>query len=99
MSRFAGAPDLVHAIKRTRRTPIRGGLLADTPRHHVAGAFTFIKCACAPIQGRRGLRSDDMLTTDAAISVVTGALMQAGAENVGGVLVLARVVQENDIPI
>lgn len=98
LSRRTGAPMVVDALKRTRRTPTQGGLSARARRRNVAGAFALRPNRAGHIQGKRVLLIDDVLTTGATLGACTHALRWAGARQVD-VLVLARVVRETDVTI
>lgn len=85
------APDL---LVRVRATASQGGL--DRRRRHsnVRGAFRLRR----PVEGRRVLLVDDVLTTGATAAAATRVLLAGGAAAVD-VLTLARVATPGQIPI
>ncbi len=86
VARRTGIP-VVPAARRRRATGTQAGLSRAQRRSNVAGAFS-VKGG-APVQGRRLLLVDDVLTTGATASACASALKRAGAAYVA-VLALAR---------
>lgn len=88
----------IDALKRLRHTSSQGGLNARARRRNVSGAFRLRKRWAERFNGANVLLVDDVLTTGATLRACTIALKQAGAARVD-VLVLSRVVREEDVTI
>lgn len=98
LSRASGVKLSVDALKRTRATPIQGGLSAEGRRRNVQGAFTVRPSRVTQVKGRRVVLVDDVLTTGATAEACTRALRRAGAACVD-VVTLARVAGPRSVPI
>lgn len=98
LSRASGVKLSVDALKRTRATPIQGGLSAEGRRRNVQGAFTVRPSRVTQVKGRRVVLVDDVLTTGATAEACTRALRRAGATCVD-VVTLARVAGPRSVPI
>lgn len=97
LSRRTGAPMVVDALKRTRRTPTQGGLSARARRRNVAGAFALRPNPAGHIQGKRVLLIDD--GCDPRGVHACPEVGRVAASGQVDVLVLARVVRETDVTI
>ena len=86
-ARRCGLP-LVKAVRRVRPTAPQAGLSNARRRENVAGAFR--ARAGRPLEGKRVLLVDDVMTTGATASACALALKRAGARRVT-LLTLARV--------
>lgn len=86
ISRRSAIP-LVKAVKRIKATQVQAGLSGPRRRKNVLGAFAVTKPS--PIQGKRILLVDDVMTTGSTASACAAALKSAGAAHVA-VLALAR---------
>ena len=98
VARNSDVPLCVDAMKRIRATPSQAGLAARARKRNVAGAFKVRKSRRKRVEDKRVILIDDVLTTGATLTACTRALKQAGAARVD-VLVLARVVREEDVTI
>lgn len=98
VSRASGVKLSVDALKRTKATPIQGGLSAEGRRRNVQGAFKVRSSREKLIRGRKILLIDDVLTTGATAEACTRALRRAGAACVD-VVTLARVAGPRTVPI
>lgn len=98
LGRSSGVHLSVDALKRTRATPIQGGLSADGRRRNVQGAFKVRSGRQRLITGKRILLVDDVFTTGATTEACARALKKAGAACVD-VLTLTRVAGPRDVPI
>lgn len=98
LARKSGARLSVDALKRTRATPIQGGLSADGRRRNVQGAFRVRASRKGVIAGKRVLLVDDVMTTGATAEACALALKRAGAACVD-VITLARVAGPRTVPI
>lgn len=98
LARRTGARLSVDALKRTRATPIQGGLSADGRRRNVQGAFRVRTSRAKLIAGKRVLLVDDVMTTGATAEACALALKRAGAACVD-VITLARVAGPRTVPI
>ncbi len=88
LARLGNRPCWPDALIRTRATPQQGAFGWRGRRRNVAGAFQ--ARPGLPIEGRRVLLVDDVMTTGATLSACALALYDEGAAAVD-VLVLARV--------
>jgi len=84
MSRDTGIPMRDDCLSRTRATPAQSRANAHDRRRNVAGAFR-----AKPMEGRRVLVVDDVVTTGSTLEAVAHACRLAGAETVGGFAVAA----------
>lgn len=98
VSRASGVPARMDVLRRTRPTPSQAGLAARARRRNVEGAFGVRSSRSKLVDGRRIILVDDVLTTGATLTACTRALHKAGAASVD-VLVLARVVRDEDVTI
>lgn len=98
LSRRSGIPLGVDVLKRTKSTPIQGGLSAEGRRRNVQGAFKVRPGRMTKVKGQKILLVDDVLTTGATAEACSRALKQAKAECVE-VLTLARVAGPRRVPI
>jgi ComF family protein len=98
LSRRSGIPLGVDVLKRTRSTPIQGGLSADGRRRNVQGAFKVRRSRTAQVKDQRILLVDDVLTTGATAEACSLTLKRAKAACVE-VLTLARVAGPRSVPI
>lgn len=98
LSRAGGVPLGVDVLKRTRATPIQGGLSADGRRRNVQGAFQLRTGRAGKVKDQKILLVDDVLTTGATAEACSRALKRAGAVCVD-VLTLARVAAPRSVPI
>ena len=98
LSRRSGVALSVDTLKRTKSTPIQGGLSADGRRRNVQGAFRVRKSGEPRVKDKKILLVDDVLTTGATAEACSRALKRAGASCVD-VLTLARVAAPRGIPI
>lgn len=98
LARLTGARLGVDVLKRTRSTPIQGGLSVDGRRRNVQGAFRVRKSREGLVKGRKILLVDDVLTTGATAEACARALRRAGASCVD-VVTLARVAAPRAAPI
>ncbi|MEM6410441.1 MAG: ComF family protein [Pseudomonadota bacterium] len=85
-------------IKRTRSTPSQAGRSARERYRNVRGAFQARPAHTKHIAKKRILLVDDVLTTGATVASAARTLKRAGASDVN-VLVLARVVRDEDVTI
>jgi predicted amidophosphoribosyltransferase len=88
----------VDALKRTKATPIQGGLSAEGRRRNVQGAFKVRGSREKLVRGRKVLLVDDVLTTGATAEACARALRRAGAACVD-VVTLARVAGPRSVTI
>jgi len=86
LGRRRGLP-VLKAVRRSRATVAQAGLTSARRRANVAGAFAPLRRR--PLQGKRVLLVDDVMTTGATASACARALRRAGASYVA-VLTLAR---------
>jgi ComF family protein len=98
VSRASGVPMGVDVLKRTKATPIQGGLSADGRRRNVQGAFRVRGSREGRVKDQKILLVDDVLTTGATAEACSRALKRAGAACVD-VLTLARVAAPRRVPI
>lgn len=98
VSRASGVPARMDVLRRSRPTPSQAGLAARARRRNVEGAFDVRRSRLKRVEGRRIILVDDVLTTGATLTACTRALYKAGAASVD-VLVLARVVRDEDVTI
>lgn len=98
ISRASGVPLGVDVLKRTRSTPIQGGLSASGRRRNVQGAFKVRRSRTAKVKDQKILLIDDVLTTGATAEACSLALKRAKAACVE-VLTLARVAGPRSVPI
>jgi ComF family protein len=98
LARRHGVRLSVDALKRTRATPIQGGLSADGRRRNVQGAFRVRGSRMGLVKGKRVLLVDDVMTTGATAEACALALKRAGAACVD-VVTLARVAGPRAVPI
>ncbi len=98
LARSSGVRLSVDALKRTRATPIQGGLSADGRRRNVQGAFQVRGGRKGLVRGKRVVLVDDVMTTGATAEACTLALKRAGAVCVD-VVTLARVAGPRTVPI
>ncbi len=95
---WTGVRHCVDVLKRKRPTRSQGGLSGRQRRRNVAGAFAVRRSRRKQVQGAVVTLVDDVYTTGSTLSACTRALQQAGARRVN-VLVLARVVRDEDVTI
>lgn len=93
-----GTPILYGVLTRNRATPSQGGLTARQRRRNVAGAFSLRAGPARKLEGKTVTLVDDVYTTGSTLAACTRILKQSGANRVN-VLVLARVVRDEDITI
>lgn len=98
LARASGVKLSVDALKRTKSTPIQGGLSAEGRRRNVQGAFKVRPTREKLIRGRKILLVDDVLTTGATAEACTRALRRSGAACVD-VVTLARVAGPRSVTI
>jgi ComF family protein len=98
ISRQAGPPVSVTALKRARATPQQVGLSRAARAANVQGAFRVDDAGKAEIRRKQVLLVDDVLTSGATVDTCARALLRAGARQVD-VLVFARVVDPARTPI
>jgi len=89
ISREAGRPCDVGALKRVKATKSQVGLTRAQRADNVQGAFRVADGAA--VRGRNVLLIDDVLTSGATVNAASRVLLRAGAARVD-VLVFARVV-------
>jgi ComF family protein len=90
LSKAAGVPARVTALKRTRRTHAQVGLTQEARQSNVAGAFEVGRGGRNALRGKRVLLIDDVITTGATCGACAAALLDAGASAVD-VLAIALV--------
>lgn len=95
LGRLTGAPVLVDALHRHRRTPPLRGLGRAARARTVRGAFAVPPQHRAALAGRHIFLVDDVFTTGATAAACTRALLRAGARSVA-VVAFARVVDRPD---
>jgi len=98
ISRQAGPPVSVTALKRARATPQQVGLSRAARAANVQGAFRVDDAGKAEIRRKQVLLVDDVLTSGATVDTCARALLRDGARQVD-VLVFARVVDPARTPI
>lgn len=98
ISRASGVQLSVDALRRTKATPIQGGLSAEGRRRNVQGAFKVRGSREKLVRGRKVLLVDDVLTTGATAEACARALRRAGAACVD-VVTLARVAGPRSVTI
>mgnify|MGYP003390695900 CR=1 FL=1 len=98
LSRLTGARLGVDILKRTRSTPIQGGLSAEGRRRNVEGVFRVRRSRHHMVKDQKILLVDDVLTTGATAEACSRALKRAGASCVD-VVTLARVAAPRAAPI
>ncbi|MEM7663368.1 MAG: ComF family protein [Pseudomonadota bacterium] len=98
LGRRTGKPVRHSVLKRTRTTPSQAGRSARDRYRNVRGAFAVRPRHHKSTSGKRILLIDDVLTTGATAAAAARALNKAGAADVS-VLVLARVVRDEDVTI
>jgi len=85
-------------LRRIRRTPPQKGLTGQERWQNVKDAFRVAEGAQDRLKGKSVLLIDDVYTTGATVRACCAALRRAGADQIH-VLVLARVVGEETLPI
>jgi ComF family protein len=98
LARRGAARLAVDVLKRTRSTPIQGGLSAEGRRRNVQGAFRVRRSREKLVKDQKILLVDDVLTTGATAEACSRALKRAGASCVD-VLTLARVAAPRALSI
>ena len=98
LSKRSGVPVRHAALARRRATPSQGGLSARARKKNVSGAFSVRASHRAGLAGRKVLLVDDVLTTGATVEAAARALARADVRQTD-VLVLARVVRDQDVTI
>ncbi|MGE3335644.1 MAG: ComF family protein [Rhodospirillaceae bacterium] len=93
VGKLSGKPVAADVLTRTKATPPQGGLSRSERRRNVAKAFGVRRQG--PIDRKRVLLIDDVLTSGATANACALTLMQAGAAAVD-VLALARVPNPAD---
>ena len=93
LARRTATPLSVDALVRTRATPASGALGREARYANVAGAFRVAR----PVEGRRIVLVDDVLTSGATGEACAAALKAAGAKTVN-LLTFARVVWDGARP-
>lgn len=88
LARLTGVACNASALYRLRDTPMQKTLDRDARRDNLVGAFG---CHGQALASQRILLIDDVLTTGATLSVLSEALLSAGAESVHA-LVIARTL-------
>ena len=90
LSKLAGKPVCVDALRRIRATPPLGGLSAQARADAMANVIALRPRRRSRVESQRILLIDDVLTSGATAAACTRALLDAGALNVD-VLVASRV--------
>jgi ComF family protein len=98
ISRQAGPPLSVMALKRAKATPQQVGLSRADRAANVQGAFRVDAAGKAEVRRKHVLLVDDVLTSGATLDACARALLRAGARQVDA-LVFARVVDPARTPI
>ena len=88
IARLSGVTVLADGLRRSRTTPVQGGLSRTGRRRNVTGAFTVPRPQ--DVAGRAIVLVDDVLTSGATAHACAAALLEVGASSVD-VLTLARV--------
>jgi ComF family protein len=92
LSRRCGIP-VVRALRRSRSTATQAGLSNSSRRRNVAAAFRWRRSQ--PVEGKRILLIDDVMTTGSTAASCALALKRAGAARVA-LLTIARVDRRMD---
>jgi ComF family protein len=90
LSRVAGVPASVTALKKTRRTKAQVGLAQDARQTNVADAFKVSSKGESAVRDKRIVLIDDVMTTGATANACAAVLLRAGARAVD-VLAIALV--------
>ena len=93
IARETGLPLATTTLTRIRRTRQQVGLTRTQRADNLQGAFHVPVAMRGPIESRRVLLVDDVLTTGATVNAASRALLRAGARAVD-VLTFARVVTD-----
>lgn len=90
LSRVAGVPVCLTALKKTKRTKAQVGLAQDARLENVADAFEVSRKGESAVRDKRVVLIDDVLTTGATANACAAVLVKAGARAVD-VLAIALV--------
>lgn len=90
LSRAAGVPVALTALRRTRRTAAQVGLSQEARQENVARAFGVSRSSRKSVLGKKIVLIDDVITTGSTANACASALLDAGARRVD-VLAIALV--------
>ena len=93
LARDLGARMVVDGLRRTKATPVLGGLGAKARARALQGAISVTPSRAGLFAGAKVLLVDDVMTSGATTSACVGALKRAGADKVR-IACFARVLDE-----